>query len=79
MRVGEKNLKSVRWNDVVKTAVQGKGGAWKEMLGPRDEVVKERYMVAYKKEKRNVKWCRCQSKKDVKKQFGMKIIYFIMV
>ena len=38
MRVRGKNLKSVRWNDEVKTVVRRKEAAWKEVLEASDEV-----------------------------------------
>ena len=40
---------------MVKTKVERKEAAWKEVLGARDEVAKERYMEFYKEEKRKMK------------------------
>ena len=48
-RVGEKNPKSVSWNDMVKAAVERK-----KVLGAKDEAAKERCMKVYKR-KREVK------------------------
>ena len=53
--------------------VERKEGAWKEVLGARDEVAKERCMETYKEEKRKVKKCIYQSKKEVIEQFGRKM------
>ena len=36
------DLKNVWWNDVVKAAVERKEAAWKEVLGARYNVAKER-------------------------------------
>ena len=41
-----KNPKNVWWNDVVNNATERKETAWKEVLGARDEVAKERCMEA---------------------------------
>ena len=54
VRVGGNNLNNVWWN-VLKTAVERKEAAWKEVLGARNKVVKERRIKAYKEEKRNLK------------------------
>ena len=61
------------WNDQIKAAVQRKEDAWKEMLGARDKDATERCLKVYKEEKRNVKSCINQSKKEVQEQFGRKI------
>ena len=53
------------WNDQIKAAVKSKEDAWKEVLGAREEDARERCLVAYKKEKRKVKRCIYQSKKEV--------------
>ena len=45
---------------MVKVAVERK-----EVLGARDEVAKDRCMEVYKEEKRKVKRCTYQSKKEV--------------
>ena len=58
-----KNPKCVWWNDVIKAAVKKKKAGCKEELGARDEVPKERCKEAYK-EKRKVKMCIYQSKRD---------------
>ena len=55
------NPKNVLWNGVVKAA-------WREILGVRDEVAKDRCMEVYKKEKRKVKQCIYQSKKEVNEE-----------
>ena len=52
------------WNDEVKAAVRRKEAAWKKVLGARDEDAKERCLEIYKEEKRKVKKCICQSKKE---------------
>ena len=39
--------------------------AWKEVLRGRDEDSKEKCMEAYKEEKKKIKSCMCQSKKEV--------------
>ena len=57
VRVGGMNPKNVWWNDVVKDGVERKEAAWKEVLGAKDEVAKERCAEVSKKEKRNVKRC----------------------
>ena len=49
---------------MVKAMVQRKKGAWKEILGARDNVANERCMEACKKEKINVKRCIYQNKKN---------------
>ena len=60
------------WISEVKAAVKGKKVAWKEVLEARDEEAKERCMEAYK-QKRKVKRCICQSKKELNEQFGRKM------
>ena len=67
VKVGGKNPKSVWWNDEVKDAAKRKGAACKEVLGVRDEDIKERFMEAYKEEKRKSKRCIYQNKKEVNK------------
>ena len=53
VRVGGKNKKSVWWlNDGAKVSVKRKESAWKEMLGGRDDVIKEGCMETYKEEKK---------------------------
>ena len=49
MRVGGTSLKNVQWNDVVKVGVERKGAAWREVLGVRDEVAKDRFTRKKKK------------------------------
>ena len=66
VRVGEKNSKSVWWNDEIKAAARRKEAAWKGALAARDEETKERCMEAYRGEKRKVKRCIIQSKKEGK-------------
>ena len=46
--------------------IKRKEGAWKEVSGYRDEATKGRCMEVYKEEKRKVKRCIYQSKKEVK-------------
>ena len=53
--------------------VKREENAWKEVLGARDEDVMERCLEAYKEEKRKVKKCIYQSKKEVQEQFGRKM------
>ena len=43
------------------------------MFGARDEDVKERCLEVYKEEKRKVKRCIYQSRKEVQEEFGMKM------
>ena len=50
MEVGGGNPKSVWWNDQVKATVNKK-----EVLGAKDEDVRERCMETYKEKKRKVK------------------------
>ena len=69
---GEKNPRSVWWNNRVKASVNRKEVAWK-VLGARDEEEKERFMEAYREEKRKAKRCIYQSKKEVNEQFGSKM------
>ena len=57
VKVGEKNPKSVWWNDETKAAVRRK-----EVLAARDE---ERCMKMYREEKRKVKRCIYRNKKKV--------------
>ena len=45
--MGEKNPKSVSWNDMVKAAVERK-----KVLGAKDEAAKERCMKVYKRKER---------------------------
>ena len=47
--------------------------AWKEVLRGRDEDSKEKCMEAYKEEKKKIKSCMCQSKKEVNEQFRRKM------
>ena len=58
--------------------VKRKGAAWKEMLVARDESTKERCMEAYREEKRQVKSCIYQSKKEVYEQFVGKMNQYVM-
>ena len=58
---------------MVKTVDERKDAAWKKVLGARDEVAIGRCGEVYKEEKRNVKRCIYQSKKDVNEQFGRKM------
>ena len=61
------------WKDEVKAEVSKKEAAWDEMLGARDEKEKERFMDAYREEKRKIKRCIYQNKKEVNEQFGRKM------
>ena len=63
----------MRWKDEVKAAVRKREADWKEVLAVSNEESKERYMEAYREEKRKVKRCIYQSKKKVKEQFGRKM------
>ena len=56
-----------------KSLVRRKGVAWKGVLAPSNEDIKERCVKAYREEKRKVKWCIIQSKKKVNEQFGRKM------
>ena len=49
VRVEGKNPKNVWWNDMVKAAVKRMETVWKEVLGVRDEVAKNRCMEVYKR------------------------------
>ena len=73
VKVGGGNSKSVWWNDEVKTMVKRKEDAWKEVLGARDEDAGERSLEVYKEEKRKVKRCIYQNKKEVQEQFRRKM------
>ena len=48
VRVGEKKPKNILRNDVVKAAVERKEAAWKEVLGAREDIAKDRCMEVYK-------------------------------
>ena len=58
---------------MVKAEVKRRKTAWKEILGVRDEVARERCMEAYKEEKKKVKGCIYQRKKEVNGLFGRKV------
>ena len=58
---------------MVKAATERKEAAWKEVLRARYEVAKERYIKAYKEEKRKVKRCIYQIKKEVNEQLRRKM------
>ena len=73
VRVGGGSPNSVWWNDEIKASVKRKETTGKEMLEARDEVAKERYLEVYKEEKRKVKRCIYQSKKNVQEQLEKKI------
>ena len=60
MRVGGKNPKIVWWSYEVKATFKRK-----EVLGARGEDVKERCMEANKEEKKKIKRCKNQSKKEI--------------
>ena len=70
VRVGGGNLKSVWWNDQVKSAVKRKEDGWKEVLGARDEDVRESLQRG---KEREVKRCIYYSRKEVQEQFGRKM------
>ena len=57
----------------MKAAVERKETVRKEVLGARDEDVKDRCMEAYREEKRKVKRCIYLNKKEVNEQFGRKM------
>ena len=73
VRVGGKNPKNVGWNDVVKAAVEIKVASRKGLLGARDDDAKELYIQVYQEEKRRVKRCIYQTKREVNKQFRKKM------
>ena len=50
---------------MVKAEVKRRKTAWKEILGVRDEVAKERCVEAYKEEKKKVKGCIYQRKRGL--------------
>ena len=56
------------WNDRVKAAIKRK-----EILGVRDEDPREMCLEVYKEEKRKVKRCIFQSKKELQEEFGRKM------
>ena len=58
---------------VVKAAVKRKDAAFKEVLGVKNKVAKDRCMEIHKEEKINVKRCMYQSKKEVNEHFIRKI------
>ena len=60
-------------DDEVKDAVIKKEAAWKEVLAANGEEAKERFMEAYRKEKKWVKMCIYRSKNKVNEQFGSKM------
>ena len=47
-----KDPKSVWWNDEIKAIVRRKEAVWKGVLAASDEETKERFMKAYRDEKR---------------------------
>ena len=51
--------------------------AWKVVLGARDEETKERCMKTCREEKRKVRRCIYQSKKELNEQFGMKMNQYV--
>ena len=53
---------------MVKDAAERNEAAWREVLGTRDEVAKDRRMEVYKEEKRKAKRCIYQSKKEGRKE-----------
>ena len=67
---GEK-AKNVGWNNVLNATVERKEATWKEIVGARNKVTKERYLKIYKEEKRKVKRCICQRKNEVNEQIGI--------
>ena len=69
MRAGRKKPKSVWWNDEVKAAIKRKEGAWKKILGGRDEDARERCQSLQRRKEK----CIYQSKKEVNEQFGRKV------
>ena len=70
VNVGEK-AKNVGWNNVLNATVERKEATWKEIVGARNKVTKERYLKIYKEEKRKVKRCICQRKNEVNEQIGI--------
>ena len=65
VKVGGKNPKSVWLNDEIKAVGWGKEATWK-VLATSDEETKERCMEVYREEKRKVKRCIYQRKKESK-------------
>ena len=65
LTVGEKNPKSVWWNDEIKAAVRRKKTVWREVLAASDEEAKERCMEVYTEEKKKVRRCIYLSKQKV--------------
>ena len=60
------------WKGEGKAAVSRKEAA-RKVLASSNEDAKERFMEAYRKEKRKVKRCIYQSKKKVNEEFGRKM------
>ena len=55
VRVANENPSSEWWNGEVKAALERKEATWKDMLGLKDEIVKEKNYIEFDKvEKRNV-------------------------
>ena len=50
---------------MVNVASERKEVVWREILGAKDEIAKERYMEVYKEGKRKVKMCIYQNKTEV--------------
>ena len=73
VKAGGENPKSVWWNDEIKVSVRRKEEAWKRVLAASEEENKERFLEAYREEKRKIKRCIIQSKKKVNEQFGRKM------
>ena len=64
-RVGGQPKGIVCCSEKVKSVIKRKEAAYKVMLGAEDEHTKEKCMEAYREEKRKVKRCIYQSKKEV--------------
>ena len=67
----EKDSKE-RWDNKGKAAVERKEAVQNDVLGVKNEIIKERSMEICKEEKRRVKIC-TQSKKEANEQFESKV------
>ena len=67
------NPKNVWRNYQLKAAVKRKEDAWKGVLRARNKDARERCLGVHKEEKRKIKRCIHQSKKEVQEQLGRKM------
>ena len=55
VRVGGKSPRSEWWSDKVYATSEVKEASWEDFFGAKDGIMKKRYMVIYKEEKKRVK------------------------